>query len=56
MQTDIKNVKIQKEEPLKKELQNFFHCIKKGETGKVSGSEGLRALKLAYKVIEEAET
>ncbi|MCJ7680754.1 MAG: Gfo/Idh/MocA family oxidoreductase [Candidatus Aminicenantes bacterium] len=56
MQTDIKKVKIQKEEPLKKELQNFFRCIKKGETGKVSGSEGLRALKLAYRVIEEAET
>lgn len=55
-QTDIKNLKIEKEEPLKKELKNFFSCIRDGKKGKVSGEEGLRALKLAYSVLQEAET
>ncbi|MBN1272153.1 MAG: Gfo/Idh/MocA family oxidoreductase [Candidatus Aminicenantes bacterium] len=53
-QTDIKTLKIKKEEPLKKELQNFFQCIRKGKMSKVSGEEGLRALRLAYKVLEES--
>ncbi|MGD8535103.1 MAG: Gfo/Idh/MocA family oxidoreductase [Candidatus Aminicenantes bacterium] len=55
-QTDIKNVKIEKEEPLKKELQNFFKCIREGKTKKVSGEEALRALRLAYNVLREAES
>ncbi len=54
-QTDIKTLKIKKEEPLKKELINFFRCIRDGKTRKVSGEEGLRALKLAYSVLNEAE-
>lgn len=54
-QTDIKTLKIKKEEPLKKELKNFFRCIRDGKTRKVSGEEGLRALKLAYSVLNEAE-
>lgn len=54
-QTDINTLKIKKEEPLKKELQNFFMCIREGKTGKVSGEEGLRALKLAYDVLKNAE-
>ncbi|MCK4930723.1 MAG: Gfo/Idh/MocA family oxidoreductase [Candidatus Aminicenantes bacterium] len=55
-QTDIKTLKIKKEEPLKKELQNFFQCIRDGKMRKVSGEEGLRALKLAFSVLEEAST
>ena len=55
-QTDIKDLKITKEEPLKKELQNFIQCIGDGKTRKVSGAEGLRALKLAHKVLAEIET
>ena len=54
-QTDIKTLKIKKEEPLKKELQNFFRCIKDGKTRKVSAEEGLQALKLAYQVLENSE-
>jgi predicted dehydrogenase len=54
-QTDIKTLKIKKEEPLKKELQNFFRCIIDGKKRKVTGAEGLRALKLAYSVLNEAE-
>jgi len=55
-QTDIKSLKIEKEEPLKKELKNFLRCIREGKNGKVSGEEGLRALKRAYSVLQEAET
>ncbi len=54
-QTDIKSLKIEKEEPLKKELKNFFQCIREGKTQKVSGEEALRALRLAYNVLREAE-
>jgi predicted dehydrogenase len=50
-QTDIKTLKIQKDEPLKKELKNFLDCVDTGKQTKVTGEEGLRALKLAYDVI-----
>jgi len=53
-QTDIKTLRIQKEEPLKKELTNFLDCVRRGKTSKVSGEEGLRALRLAYSVLKEA--
>jgi predicted dehydrogenase len=55
-QTDIKSLKIKKEEPLKKEIQNFLTCIAEGRPGKVSGEEGLRALRLAHDVLREIET
>ncbi len=55
-QTDIKNVKIKKEEPLKKELLNFIRCIRDGKIRKVSGEEGLRALRLAHQVLAEIGT
>jgi predicted dehydrogenase len=55
-QTDIKTLKIQKEEPLKKELRNFLDCIRLGKTTKVTGEEGLRALRLAHGVLREAQT
>ena len=55
-QTDIKTFKIRKEEPLKKEIQNFLTCIAEGRAGKVSGEEGLQALRLAYDVLKEIET
>jgi predicted dehydrogenase len=53
-QTDIKTLRIQKEEPLKKELLNFLECIRVGKTSKVTGEEGLRALRLAHSVLKEA--
>jgi len=54
-QTDIKTLKTKKEEPLKKELENFLRCQVEGRQGKVSGEEGLRALRLAYDVLKEIE-
>jgi predicted dehydrogenase len=53
-QTNIKTLRIQKEEPLKKELQSFLDCIRLGKTSKVTGEEGLRALRLAHGVLKEA--
>lgn len=55
-QTDIKTLKIKKEEPLKKELQNFLRCVKDKKVRKVTGEEGLRALKMAHRVLSEAES
>ncbi|MDP2914608.1 MAG: Gfo/Idh/MocA family oxidoreductase [Candidatus Aminicenantes bacterium] len=55
-QTDIKTLRTKKEEPLKKELENFLRCQVEGRTGKVSGEEGLRALRLAYAVLKQIET
>jgi predicted dehydrogenase len=52
-QTDIKTLKTKKEEPLKKEIENFLTCQVEGRQGKVSGEEGLRALRLAYDVLKE---
>jgi len=54
-QMDIKTLKIKKEEPLKRELKNFLDSIREGKMKKVSGEEALRALKLAYNVLNEAE-
>jgi predicted dehydrogenase len=53
-QTNIKTLRIQKEEPLKKELRSFLDCIRLGKTSKVTGEEGLRALRLAHGVLKEA--
>jgi predicted dehydrogenase len=53
-QADVRTLRIQKEEPLKRELNNFLECIRLGKTSKVSGEEGLRALRLAYEVLKEA--
>ncbi len=53
-QTNIKTLRIQKEEPLKKELRSFLDCIRLGKTSKVTGEEGLRALRLAHSVLQEA--
>jgi predicted dehydrogenase len=55
-QTNIKTLRIQKEEPLKKELRSFLDCIRLGKTSKVTGEEGLRALRLAHGVLKEAGT
>jgi len=55
-QTEIKTVKIEKEEPLKRELKSFFLSLRDGKTRKVSGEEALRALRLAYSVLQEVET
>ena len=43
-------VKIEKDEPLKRELASFVECAKTGRRPQVSGQEGLAALELALKI------
>jgi predicted dehydrogenase len=44
-------VKIQKEEPLKKELESFVECVTTGKKPVVSGIEGRRALQVALEIL-----
>ncbi len=53
-QTNVKTLRIQKEEPLRRELRSFLDCIRLGKTSKVTGAEGLEALRLAHGVLKEA--
>jgi len=49
-------LKIEKEEPLKIELINFLRSVN-GKGGKgVTGQEGLKALRLAYKILDEMKS
>lgn len=43
---------IEKEEPLRKELESFIACVRSGEAPVVSGVEGREALKLALEISE----
>ena len=45
-------IKIQKKEPLKKELKSFVACVRTGKKPIVSGVEGRRALQVALDIIE----
>lgn len=49
---DITNIRIQKREPLKAELESWVDCVKTDKKPLVSGLDGLRALELAQKLIE----
>lgn len=49
------NLTIQKEEPLKKELENFINSIEGSEKILVSGEDGLRALDLAQKIFNSCK-
>ena len=55
-QANVKTLRIQKEEPLKKELRSFLECIRQGKISKVTGEEGLQALRLAHGVLKEASS
>ncbi len=45
-------VKIQKQEPLKAELQSFVQCIQTGGIPVVSGIDGRNALNVAFKILQ----
>jgi UDP-N-acetylglucosamine 3-dehydrogenase len=47
--------RIQKEEPLKREIQAFVQAIGQGDPAPVTGEEGLRALRLALMLHESAK-
>jgi len=45
-------VKIQKQEPLKAELQSFVHCVQTKGIPVVSGIDGRNALDVAFKILQ----
>ena len=48
-----KNIPIEKEEPLKKELEHFLDCVRDDQRPKVSGVEGREALKVALMITQK---
>jgi predicted dehydrogenase len=48
-----RNLPIEKEEPLKKELEHFIDCVRDNKQPIVSGREGKDALKLALDITEK---
>ncbi|MBF0511989.1 MAG: Gfo/Idh/MocA family oxidoreductase [Candidatus Omnitrophica bacterium] len=48
-----RHIPIEKEEPLKKELDHFIDCVREGVRPKVSGVEGREALKLALEITQK---
>ena len=48
-----RNIPIEKEEPLKKELEHFLDCVRENRRPKVSGLEGREALKVALEITQK---
>ena len=48
-----RNIPIEKEEPLKKELEHFLDCIREDRQPKVSGVEGREALRVALEITQK---
>ena len=46
-------VPIEKDEPLKLELQHFVECVQAHQTPKVSGESAKRALDLAFEITRQ---
>ncbi len=51
---DITQVRIQKKEPLKAELESFAECVMKDQEPGVTGEDGLRSLEIALSIAEAA--
>ncbi|WP_440952432.1 UDP-N-acetylglucosamine 3-dehydrogenase [Methanococcoides sp. FTZ1] len=52
----IRDAKVEKAEPLQKELEHFITCIREGKTPLESGVDGKHALKVALAAIESYNT
>jgi len=52
----VREAKIEKEEPLKLELEHFIDCVQHDKEPLVSGQEGKHALQVALAAIESART
>ncbi len=48
-----RHIPIEKEEPLKKELEHFLDCVREDQKPKVSGVEGREALKVALEITKK---
>jgi len=51
----IERIKMDNQEPLKKEIESFVNCIKNGKNPVVSGEEGVNAIKTANIITDEIE-
>jgi predicted dehydrogenase len=51
----IERIKMDNQEPLKKELESFVDCVKNGKQPVVSGEEGINAIKIAAIIREEID-
>jgi predicted dehydrogenase len=51
-----KRIKIKKEEPLKKELESFVHCVLNNKKPIVSGEEARKALRVAIDITEQIKS
>ena len=51
----IERIKMDNQEPLRKELESFIDCIKNGKQPVVSGEEGINAIKIAALIREEID-
>jgi predicted dehydrogenase len=49
----IERIKMNNQEPLRKELESFVSCINNGEQPVVSGEDGIKAIKAATIINEE---
>jgi len=49
----IERIKMDNQEPLRKELESFVSCIKNGKQPVVSGEDGIKAIKAATIINEE---
>jgi len=47
--------KIEKDEPLRLELEHFIKCVKKGRNPIVTGKQGKDALKIAFEILKRIE-
>ncbi len=52
----VREAKIEKEEPLKLELQHFINCVRLNEEPLVSGENGKHVLQVALAAVESART
>ena len=51
---DITNIRIQKKEPLRNEIESFLESVRKGREPDVTGLDGLRSLETALAISESA--
>jgi UDP-N-acetylglucosamine 3-dehydrogenase len=54
LEGDIVNIRVEKKEPLKNELEAFINAVRKDKTPPVTGEDGLRSLQVAQALIESA--
>ena len=50
-----KRLRLKKEEPLKRELMHFTHCVREGHEPMVSGEHGHNALEVAIQIVEQIQ-